>query len=93
MLGSLASAHIVATVPLQTESGDPVGTVHVDNTWTATTPAVRETETETQSYPGSYMHRYSFKGTFRLAEVTGTAPLTEGRISRADSLSITVFHG
>jgi hypothetical protein len=93
VLGSLASAHIVATVPLQTDSGDPAGTVHVDNTWTATAPAVRETETETESYPGGYMHRYSFKGTFRLAEVTGSAPLTEGRILRANVLSITVWHG
>lgn len=92
VLGSLASAHIVAVVPLQTESGGPAGTMVVDNTWTATSAAVRETYTETESYPGGYSYRYTFKGTTRFADVTGTAPLSEGRISRANVLSITIWH-
>lgn len=90
--GSLGSAHIAATIALTTEIGAPAGLVEVDNTWTATAPAIRETSTETEHHPGGYLSRYTFKGTSRQAAVVGSAPLTGGTIARANVMSITIAH-
>jgi hypothetical protein len=76
VLGSWASARIVAIVPLQSESGDPSRHGPVDDRWTAIDPTVKESYTDTELHPG-FKTRYTFKGASRLAAVTGIAPPTK----------------
>lgn len=71
---NLSSAHLVATLELY-RSGEYLGTMSIDNMWTANSSAVRDRFAEGDVVPGDSVYKRQFKGTTRQADVTGTITL------------------
>ena len=91
--GNLSSAHLVAHIALTDEAtGSSAGSVAVDETWTATGPAVHEKEVDSYNEPGNYLFRWTFKGTSREAVTTGTMTLDTAHIRRSSYWTMQVTH-
>jgi hypothetical protein len=90
--GNLASVHVVATITLTDDVGGPDTELSLDETWTATSPAVKTTDRYTQQLPGAYRLSYRSSGTIREASVSGTEPFDSGVIGNFNLMTISVTH-
>jgi hypothetical protein len=87
--GNLDAVHVVATLPLfDASTGEPVGTVHLDETWVATGPRIWDSYRSTFHLPGEFMTINRFKGVQRDAEATGTEPWGFGIILKGSYMLV-----
>jgi hypothetical protein len=91
--GNLATAHVVATIPLtNVDTGEPAGQIVVDETWTATQQATKGTYSYTTNLPGEYRYSSRSKGNVAPATVTGTLALDDGNIWKITMMEVSVTH-
>ena len=91
--GNLATAHVVATIPLvDVLTGSPAGEIVVDDTWTATDRAAKSKSTFRTNLPGQLLYSQSSIGSTAPASVTGTVPLESGSLWEFNTMTITISH-
>jgi hypothetical protein len=90
--GNLASVHVVATTTLTDDLGGPDTEVSLNETWIATSPAVKTTDSYTLQLPGEYRSSYRVSATVREASVSGTIPFDSGFIGDFKFMTMSLTH-